>query len=86
MATFTRFLAEHEHHDDVREILLAAFNAFFTESVSKYKRYKKMPVSFGGSVAFYFRHILNEAAWQQGISIGRIEQAPMEGLIRYHSL
>ncbi len=84
MASFTRFLAKHEHHDDIREILYSSFLEFFTESVSKYDRYKILPVSFVGSVAFYFRHILSEAAWQQGISIGRIEQAPMEGLIRYH--
>ena len=85
MASFTRFLAKHEHHDDVREILHTSFVEFFEESVSKYDRYKQLPVSFVGSVAFHFRHILNEAAWQAGISLGRIEQAPMEGLIRFHS-
>lgn len=84
MASFTHFLAKHEHHDDVREILFSSFIEFFTQSVSKYKRYKLLPVSFVGSVAFHFRHILNEAAWQMGISIGRIEKVPMEGLIRYH--
>jgi N-acetylglucosamine kinase-like BadF-type ATPase len=84
MASFTRFLADHEHHDDVREILFSSFIDFFIESVSKYARHKIIPVSFVGSVAFHFRHILSEAAWQQGISIGKIEQGPMEGLIRYH--
>jgi len=84
MASFTRFLAEHEHHDDIKKILISSFKDFFTESISRYDRYKQIPVSFVGSVAFHFRHILNEAAWQDGISIGLIEQAPMEGLIRYH--
>jgi len=84
MASFTRFLANHEHHDEVREILLSSFLEFFNESVSKYDRYKQLPVSFVGSVAYHFRHILNEAAWKLGISIGRIEQAPMDGLILYH--
>jgi N-acetylglucosamine kinase-like BadF-type ATPase len=86
MASFTRFLAKHEHHDDVREILYQAFIDFFRESVSKYERYKLIPVSFVGSVAYHFKHILNEAAWEMGISVGRIEQAPMDGLIRYHSI
>ena len=84
MASFTRFLAEHENHNDIREILMSSFVDFFNESVSKYDRYKHIDVSFVGSVAYHFRHILNEAALQLGISIGRIEQAPMEGLIRYH--
>jgi len=85
MASFTHFLSKHEHHDDVREIIYESFTAFFNESVSKYPRYKQMPVSFVGSVAYYFRHILNQAAWQSGITIGKIEQAPMDGLVRYHS-
>jgi N-acetylglucosamine kinase-like BadF-type ATPase len=85
MASFTLFLAKHEHHDDIREILYQAFKDFFMESVSKYQRYKMLPVSFVGSVAYHFRHILNEAAWDMGISIGLIEQAPMDGLIRFHS-
>jgi len=84
MASFTHFLARHEHHDDIREILVSSFNEFFTQSVAKYPGYRNIPVSFVGSVAFHFRHILSEAAWQMGISIGRIDQAPMEGLIRYH--
>ena len=86
MASFTHFLAKHEHHDDVREILYQAFIDFFQESVSKYERYKMIPVSFVGSVAYHFRHILNEAAWEMGISVGQIEQAPMDGLIQYHSI
>lgn len=85
MASFMHFLAAHMQHDDIREVLLNAFAAFFNESVSKYDRYKQLPVSFVGSVAYHFRHILDEAARHLGISIGRIEQAPMEGLIRYHS-
>lgn len=84
MASFTHFLSKHEHHDDVREIIHESFTAFFNESVSKYPRYKQMPVSFVGSVAYYFRHILNQAAWQSGITIGKIEQAPIEGLVRFH--
>jgi hypothetical protein len=78
-------MAKHEHHDDIREILFSSFMDFFKESVSKYPKYKQVPVSFVGSVAFHFRHILNEAAWQSGVSIGRVEKAPMDGLIRFHS-
>jgi N-acetylglucosamine kinase-like BadF-type ATPase len=85
MASFAHFLSQHEHHDDIREIIHASFTAFFNESVAKYPRYKQLPVGFVGSVAYYFQHILNEAAWQSGITIGKIEQAPMDGLVRYHS-
>ncbi|HSG67923.1 MAG TPA: hypothetical protein VK994_04400, partial [Bacteroidales bacterium] len=85
MASFTRFLGDHQENDDVRAILLEAFADFFRESVSKYERYTQIPVAFVGSVAYHFRHFLEKAAKDLNISIGRIEQAPMAGLIRYHS-
>lgn len=84
MASFTRFMGDHKDYDDIRELLLSSFVDFFRESVSKYKRYQAVPVGFVGSVAFHFSDLLKEAAKSFGISIGRIEQAPMEGLIRYH--
>jgi N-acetylglucosamine kinase-like BadF-type ATPase len=85
MASFTRFLAGYEHHESIRRIIFTSFEEFFRESVSKYEGYQDIPVSFVGSVAFHFRHILGEAAWHFGITIGTIEQAPLDGLVRYHS-
>lgn len=84
MASFMRFLGEHRHSSDIRDLLLASFGDFFRESVSKYDRYDQLPVGFVGSVAYHFSSLLEEAAKPFGISIGRIEKAPMEGLIRFH--
>lgn len=84
MASFMPFLATHQHHEDIHKILYHAFKDFFRESVSKYDDYKNLPVSFVGSVAYHFKHILDEVAASVGISIGRVEKAPMEGLIRFH--
>ena len=84
MASFTRFLGDYRINEDIRELLISSLTDFFRESVSKYDRYNKVPVGFVGSVAFYFREFLEEAAKPFGIMIGKIEQAPMEGLIRYH--
>jgi hypothetical protein len=44
-----------------------------------------MPVSFVGSIAHYYRTILEEAAAAEEINIGSIIQAPLEGLLRFHS-
>jgi glucosamine kinase len=84
LGSFTHFMAKFEHIDAIREIILSSFNEFFTENVARYPGYKMIPVSFTGSVAFHFRHLLSESAFEQGISIGTIEKEPMEGLIRYH--
>jgi hypothetical protein len=47
--------------------------------------YKQYPVHFIGSIAYCYKEILQDAARQTGIQIGKILQSPMEGLIQYHS-
>ena len=47
--------------------------------------YTQYPAHFIGSVAHCYREILQEAAQETGIRIGKILQSPMEGLILYHT-
>lgn len=46
--------------------------------------YKKQNVNFVGSIAHYYSHILEEVAQEMGITIGKINQSPMEGLVEYY--
>lgn len=43
--------------------------------------YTQYPAHFIGSVAHCYKEILQEAAQETGIRIGKILQSPMEGLI-----
>jgi hypothetical protein len=52
--------------------------------VTKYKGYKDLPVRALGSVAWHYRDYLVETAKEFGITIDRILQNPMDGLIGYH--
>ena len=45
----------------------------------------KAKVHFIGSVAFYYKEVLAEAAKEMGIQLGAIIKSPMEGLIKYHN-
>lgn len=83
-AGFTRFLAEHSSEQAVRDLINTEFRLFFSRNVMQYRRAKELPVHFTGSVAWYFRDILEEAASGFGLQTGKIIQAPMEGLIGYH--
>ncbi len=65
--------------------MLNAFKSFFVRNVANYEGYKSMPVNFVGSIAYYYRDVLGEAASAVDCTIGTILKSPMEGLVKYHS-
>ena len=85
LASLSPFLIENIEEPAVHRLVLNAFKAFFVRNIENYEGYKTMPVSFVGSVAYYYRDVLGEAANSLGIKIGTVIKSPMEGLIKYHS-
>jgi hypothetical protein len=57
--------------------------AFLSRNVKQYD-YQHHKVHFIGSIAYYYREVLQEALRDCGMQIGTIVQAPMEGLVEYH--
>ncbi len=84
LAQLTPFLLENIHEPAIYNIVYAGFNAFFVRNVMQYSL-ANMSVGFVGSVAFYFKEVLEAAAKVNGITISKIEQNPMQGLIMFHS-
>jgi len=50
----------------------------------QYPDIEKLPIHFTGSIAFHFEAQLRKVIEVQNLKLGRIERAPMEGLIQYH--
>ena len=69
----------------VRALVLNSFKAFLKRNVMQYEDYQHQKVHFIGSVAFYYKEVLAEAAKEMGIQLGAIIKSPMEGLIKYHN-
>ena len=65
--------------------MLNAFRAFFRRNIHQYTDYAKHPVNFIGSIAYYFRPVLEEAAKAEGCSVGKVLKSPMEGLLTFHA-
>ena len=84
LASFSEFIAPQQNHPFIHNLVKSSFTAFFEAQISKYRDYKKVPVSFVGSIAYVYKDILLEAAREYAINIGTICQSPVEGLIRYH--
>lgn len=84
-----RFLASlsgfvHSHKDDlgVHQLLLDGFCDFLNFNISPYQR-MDLPVSFVGSIAYYYEMELREAAKKTGHTIGVIERSPLNGMINF---
>jgi len=84
LASFSDFIAPRQDHPYLHDLVKSSFDAFFEEQVKKYDNYRKLTVSFTGSIAFHYKNILLESAKEQKIKTGIILQSPLEGLIKYH--
>ena len=84
LASLSPFLAQNLDEPCIRALVLGSFKAFLKRNVMQYENYHKSKVHFIGSVAFYYKTILAEAAQEMGIQLGTIIKSPMEGLIEYH--
>ena len=84
LASLSPIRAQHLEEPGIRQLVLGSFIAFLRRNVMQYD-YTQYPAHFIGSVAHCYKEILQEAAQETGIRIGKILQSPMEGLIQYHS-
>lgn len=85
LASVTPFLLENIDCPEIHELVLNAFKAFFRRNITQYPHYDTLKVNFIGSIAHYFRSVLEEAAEANGCTIGNIIKSPMEGLIKFHT-
>ena len=85
LASITPFLIENIDRPEVHDLVLNSFKAFFKRNILQYKDYGKLSVNFIGSIAHYYRPVLEEAAAAMGCRVGTIIKSPMEGLIKFHT-
>ena len=85
LASLSPFLSQNINEPCVHELVLNSFKAFFKRNIMQYDNYQNLKVNFIGSVAYYYKEVLAEAAQEMGLQLGTIIQSPMEGLIKYHA-
>ena len=84
LASFVPFLAENISEPCIYNLVKEGFRSFLRRNVKQYDGWDKLPIGFNGSIAKVFREPLEEALKDEGMHLGRIVQAPMEGLVEYH--
>ena len=90
LASLSPFCARHRVHPAIHAFLLDCFEQFFRRNILPLTAQLSpltpptSTVHFIGSIAYYYRDELSEAAVHCGYTVGNIVQAPLEGLVQYH--
>jgi len=84
LASFSEFIGPRKDHPFFHTLVKKSFQSFIDEQIKKYPGYKRLPISFVGSIAWYYRDILLEASIENNLNVGTILKSPMEGLVTFH--
>lgn len=83
---FVQFLRDHLDEEYCRDLVKTSFEEFVKRNLRLYKISGKTEIAVTGSVAWYFRDILEEVFAGNGFIVTGISKEPITGLIRYHKL
>lgn len=84
LASLSPFLAQNLNVPEIRKLVYNSFKSFLTRNVQQYD-YHRYATHFTGSVAYHYREILKEAAYDCDLLTGAITQSPIDGLVKYHA-
>lgn len=85
LASLSTFISRHISEPQVSQLVVDNFRDFFRRNVVQYRR-PDLPVGFVGSIAYCYAPWLRQAASDEGFTVGRIIQSPIEGLVTYHQI
>ncbi len=85
LAGFTPFLSENIGEEYCRDFVTRNLAAFVERNVLRLPDCREQPIAFTGSVAWHFSTILQQVLSGHGLGEAIILQAPIEGLVSYHS-
>jgi glucosamine kinase len=84
MASFAKVLSESPDKEYIQDLVKSGMKDFVKQHVCCYPDYKNYPVSFVGSISFYFADIIREVLDEFGCEVGVIIKDPIERLFEWH--
>ncbi|MDG1719079.1 MAG: N-acetylglucosamine kinase [Flavobacteriales bacterium] len=84
LATFFRFMYENKEEQIFDSIFRKGIQNFFDLHIKCFDNYKKYPLTFVGSVAYFLSNYINKIAKKEGMQVQEIVQSPIENLVKEH--
>ncbi len=82
LAKLSKFCADHIDDKRIHDLVYDHFVQFIRRNLVQYR--VSSPIGFVGSIAYYYKPILEEAMQAEGMPLGTILQDPIEGLKEFH--
>ena len=83
LASLVPFIYDHLDVPEIKQMVIDNFRSFFVRNVQHYHA-QHLKVNAVGSVAFYFKECLCQAAELEGYKIGIVMKNPLDSLVKYH--
>ena len=84
LASLSEFIHRHLDEEGIRQLVYNTFSDFVNYHISRYGR-RDLPLSFVGSIAYYYQEQLQLIVQMLGYPMGTILKSPLQGLVAYHS-
>ncbi|MCL7763370.1 N-acetylglucosamine kinase [Polaribacter sp. Z014] len=84
LASFAKFMFDFKEEKYIKKIIKNGFQEFFKYRILPYNKTAETPIYFIGSIAYYFRDILEEMAKKNNLVITDVIQRPIDKLLEYH--
>ena len=83
-AGFSVFLSENRENVYCKKLIENSFSQYLEKYLLKYSQRAEYQIAFVGSIAFFYKDILEEICKKHGIEISKIIEKPMDELQRFH--
>jgi N-acetylglucosamine kinase-like BadF-type ATPase len=84
LATFAKFMFDFKEEKYIKRLIKKGFQEFFKFRVLPYEKNQGTPIYFIGSIAYYFRDVLEKVAAKNNLKITGVIQRPIDNLVAYH--
>jgi glucosamine kinase len=84
LASFSKFLSNHKGHPYIQHLVFKSFDEFVKRHVLKYDGCQNLKIHFVGSVAYYFKDILEIVLASYDLEIGNVIKKPINRLVDFH--
>jgi N-acetylglucosamine kinase-like BadF-type ATPase len=84
LASFAKFMFDYKDEKYIKRLIKKGFQEFFKYRVLPYNLNSESSIYFIGSIAHYFRDILEKVAHKNNLQITGVIQRPIDNLLAYH--
>ena len=84
LASLTPYIYKQRQVPEVHDFLIDCFETFFRRNILPY--HSDLPISFTGSISWYFQEEVREAAKNLRLVTSTFIQNPIEGMVIYHKV